>query len=61
MPRSPAAQGYGEFSIPGEGDVAPMKVGVGIAGVMCGMHACVGLMAALRHTAASGPGQQVDV
>ncbi|MEM9798158.1 MAG: CoA transferase [Pseudomonadota bacterium] len=56
------AQGFGGImSITGEPDGAPMKVGVGIADVMCGMYACVGILAALRHAEATGQGQQVDV
>ncbi|MEM7642407.1 MAG: CoA transferase [Pseudomonadota bacterium] len=56
------AQGYGGMmSITGEPDGAPMKVGVGIADVMCGMYACVGILAALRHAEATGRGQQIDV
>lgn len=56
------AQGYGGImSITGEPEGAPMKVGVGIADVMCGMYATVGILAALRHAEATGQGQQVDV
>lgn len=56
------AQGYGGImSLTGEPDGAPMKVGVGIADVMCGMYACVGVLAALRHAEATGEGQQVDI
>ena len=56
------AQGYGGImSITGEPEGMPMKVGVGIADVMCGMYACVGLLAALRHAEATGQGQHVDV
>ncbi|MEM8823890.1 MAG: CoA transferase [Pseudomonadota bacterium] len=56
------AQGYGGImSITGEPDGAPMKVGVGIADVMCGMYACVGILSALRHAEATGQGQQIDV
>jgi crotonobetainyl-CoA:carnitine CoA-transferase CaiB-like acyl-CoA transferase len=56
------AQGYGGImSITGDPEGAPMKVGVGIADVMCGMYATVGILAALRHAEATGQGQQVDV
>ena len=56
------AQGYGGImSLTGDPNGAPMKVGVGIADVMCGMYACVGILAALRHAEATGEGQQVDV
>lgn len=56
------AQGYGGImSLTGDPGGAPMKVGVGIADVMCGMYAAVGILAALRHAEATGEGQQVDV
>jgi len=42
------AQGYGGMmSLTGAPDGEPMKVGVGIADVMCGMYATVGILAAL--------------
>ncbi len=56
------AQGYGGImSLTGDADGAPMKVGVGIADVMCGMYACVGILAALRHRDMTGEGQQIDL
>lgn len=56
------AQGFGGvMSITGEPDGTPMKVGVGIADVMCGMYATVGMLAALRHAEATGEGQQIDL
>ncbi len=56
------AQGYGGImSLTGEPDGAPMKVGVGIADVMCGMYACVGILSALRHRDATGEGQHIDI
>jgi crotonobetainyl-CoA:carnitine CoA-transferase CaiB-like acyl-CoA transferase len=56
------AQGYGGImSLTGAPDGPPMKVGVGITDVMCGMYACVGLLAALRHAERTGQGQRVDV
>lgn len=56
------AQGYGGImSITGEPDGQPMKVGVGIADVMCGMYATIGIMAALRHRDKTGEGQHIDV
>lgn len=39
----------------------PMKVGVGIADVMCGMYATVGILAALEARHKSGTGQQIDI
>lgn len=56
------AQGYGGImSLTGEPQGAPMKVGVGIADVMCGMYASVGILAALRHRDRTGRGQQIDI
>jgi len=39
----------------------PMKVGVGIADVMCGMYATVGILAALEARHKSGTGQHIDI
>ncbi len=56
------AQGYGGMmSLTGEPDGAPMKVGVGIADVMCGMYAATAVLAALRHRDVTGEGQYIDV
>ncbi|SHH97667.1 CaiB/BaiF CoA transferase family protein [Marivita hallyeonensis] len=56
------AQGYGGImSLTGDPDGPPMKVGVGIADVMCGMYATIGILAALRHRDASGEGQHIDL
>lgn len=56
------AQGYGGImSLTGEPEGAPMKVGVGVADVMCGMYATVGILAALRHRDKTGAGQQVEL
>jgi len=56
------AQGYGGImSLTGEPDGQPMKVGVGIADVMCGMYATVGILAALRHRDKTGEGQHVEL
>jgi crotonobetainyl-CoA:carnitine CoA-transferase CaiB-like acyl-CoA transferase len=56
------AQGFGGImSLTGEPDGQPMKVGVGVSDVMCGMYATVGILAALRHRDRSGEGQQVDL
>jgi len=56
------AQGFGGImSLTGEPDGMPMKVGVGVADVMCGMYATVGILAALRHREKTGQGQLVDV
>ena len=56
------AQGYGGImSLTGAADGPPMKVGVGIADVMCGMYATVGILAALRHRDQTGEGQYIDL
>lgn len=56
------AQGYGGImSLTGDPDGAPMKVGVGIADVMCGMYATVGILAALRHRDQTGEGQHLEL
>ncbi len=39
----------------------PMKVGVGIADVMCGMYATVGILAALEARHKTGTGQHIDI
>ena len=56
------AQGYsGIMSLTGEPEGVPNKVGVGIADVMCGMYATVGILAALRHRDKTGEGQHIDL
>lgn len=56
------AQGFGGImSLTGAPDGPPMKVGVGIADVMCGMYATIGILAALRHRDATGEGQHIDL
>jgi len=57
----------GIMSVTGEPDGSPMKVGVGIADVMCGMYAAVSILAAIQHrdqsgnSAAGGNGQHIDL
>ena len=54
----------GIMSITGEPDSAggrPLKVGLGIADVMCGMYATTGILAALRHRDRTGEGQYIDL
>ncbi len=57
----------GIMSVTGEPDGSPMKVGVGIADVMCGMYAAVSILAAVRHrdqsenSGAGGNGQHIDL
>lgn len=51
----------GIMSLTGEPQGEPMKVGVGIADVMTGMYATVGILAALRHREKTGEGQHIDI
>ncbi|MGJ8594348.1 CaiB/BaiF CoA transferase family protein [Sulfitobacter sp.] len=56
------AQGFGGImSITGDPTGAPTKVGVGIADVMCGMYATIGILTALRHRDRTGEGQHVEL
>ena len=59
------AQGYGGImSVTGEPESEggrPMKVGVGISDVMCGMYATVAILAALRARETTGRGQHIDM
>ncbi len=56
------AQGMaGIMAITGEADGQPMKVGIGIADIMCGMYAAPAILAALRHRDATGEGQFIDL
>ena len=56
------AQGYGGImALTGEPEGEPMKVAVGVADVMCGMYASVGILAALRHRDQTGEGQHIDL
>ena len=55
------AQGMGGImSVTGPADGLPMKVGVAVADVMCGMHASTAILAALRHRDNTGQGQHID-
>jgi len=56
------AQAYGGImSITGDPDGEPMKVGLGISDVMCGMYATTAILAALRHRDRTGEGQHIDL
>jgi len=56
------AQGLGGImSVTGEPDGPPLKVGVGIADIMCGMYATTAILAALRHRDRTGEGQYIDL
>jgi crotonobetainyl-CoA:carnitine CoA-transferase CaiB-like acyl-CoA transferase len=51
----------GLMSITGEADGEPHKVGVALVDVMTGLHAAIGILAALRHRDRTGEGQLVEV
>ncbi len=51
----------GIMSLTGQPEGEPMKVGVGIADIMTGMYASVGILAALRHRDDTGEGQHIDI
>ena len=56
------AQGMGGImSLTGEPEGEPMKVGIGIADIMCGMYAVSAILAALHERHASGLGQYIDL
>jgi crotonobetainyl-CoA:carnitine CoA-transferase CaiB-like acyl-CoA transferase len=56
------AQGMGGMmSLTGEPDGEPMKVGVGIADVVCGLYAATAILAALRSREETGRGQHIDL
>ena len=51
----------GVMSLTGEPDGMPQKVGVPVADLFAGLYGCIGILAALRHRAATGRGQQIDI
>ena len=51
----------GLMSITGDPEGEPTKVGVALVDVITGLHAAVGILAAVRHAARTGEGQQVEV
>src|SRR5262249_60467365 len=51
----------GMISVTGDPARPPMKVGVGIADVMCGMYATTAILAALHHREKTGAGQYIDL
>lgn len=56
------AQAYGGImSLTGEPSGEPMKVGVGVADVVCGLYAATAILAALRHRDQTGVGQHIDI
>ncbi len=56
------AQGMGGImSVTGAPDGPPMKVGVAVADVVCGLYAATAVLAALHHRERSGRGQYIDL
>lgn len=51
----------GLMSVTGPAPGEPTKVGVALVDVITGMHATIGLLAALNHRNANGEGQQIEV
>ncbi|MFE9959678.1 CaiB/BaiF CoA transferase family protein [Micromonospora sp. NPDC005299] len=51
----------GLMSLTGAADGPPYKAGVALFDVIAGLHAAVGILAALHHRAATGVGQHVEV
>lgn len=51
----------GIMSLTGDPQGPPMKIGVGIADVMCGMYASNAILAAIRHRDRTGEGQKIDI
>lgn len=51
----------GLMSLTGDADGPPMKAGVGVADLMCGMYAAVGILAAITARHQSGKGQHIDL
>jgi glutaryl-CoA transferase len=56
------AQAFGGImSLTGAPQGEPMKVGVGIADVVCGLYAATAILAAIRHRDRTGEGQHIDI
>jgi crotonobetainyl-CoA:carnitine CoA-transferase CaiB-like acyl-CoA transferase len=51
----------GLMSLTGMADGPPMKAGVGIADLICGMYAATGILAAVTARQSSGMGQHIDL
>jgi crotonobetainyl-CoA:carnitine CoA-transferase CaiB-like acyl-CoA transferase len=51
----------GLMSLTGDPDGPPMKAGVGIADLLCGIYAAVGILAAVHARQTSGRGQHIDL
>ncbi|HTJ33861.1 MAG TPA: CoA transferase [Dactylosporangium sp.] len=51
----------GLMSLTGDTDGPPFRAGISVFDVMAGLHATIGILAALRHRDVTGAGQQVEV
>ncbi|MGQ5261173.1 CaiB/BaiF CoA transferase family protein [Micromonospora sp. ZYX-F-536] len=51
----------GLMSLTGEPDGPPYRAGISVFDVMAGLHASIGILAALHHRGATGKGQHVEV
>lgn len=51
----------GMMAVTGEPDGAPMKIGVALSDIMTGLHAAIGILAALHKRKSTGKGDHVDV
>ncbi len=51
----------GLMSLTGSPETEPFRAGVAVVDVFTGMHACIGVLAALAHRRATGEGQRVEV
>jgi glutaryl-CoA transferase len=51
----------GIMALTGEAGGPPLKIGIGIADIMTGMHAATAILAALRHVERSREGQWIDL
>ncbi|HEX7107155.1 MAG TPA: CoA transferase [Acidothermaceae bacterium] len=68
-PRAVAIPGYdlmvqaisGLMSLTGEPDGPAYRAGIPVFDVIAGLHACVGILAALQHRSRTGDGQHVEV
>lgn len=51
----------GLMSVTGSPESGPLKTGVALVDIITGLHATIGVLAALRHRERTGEGQQVEV
>jgi len=51
----------GLMSLTGDADGPPYRAGISVFDVMAGLHASIGILAALHHRSSSGRGQHVEV